>query len=313
MPEPAAPSKPQSPPRRFWLFAPYVAALVLAVGGGLAWFAMKGELERRLDLAAEGLRARGYEVSWTARRIYGFPFRLDVELDQPRIVQPSGWAIAAPQLRGEAYSYDPGRWILFAPLGLSVARPGKGAVDVTGRAIRASASGLEGPHPRLSFQGLDLTFKPQPGALPATLQSAQALEIHVQPGPDDQAALMLRVTGGTLAAADPLAGLARGRPLALTWDSRLSHVSRLSARDWPSAVRGWTLAGGAMTVVQAQLSLGETMLEAKPATLTVGDDGRMQGELPLGLRGGPGDMTLSLRDGIATLGPIRLGPSLRIY
>ena len=283
MPDPATASKSRL---RLGLWAPYVAVLVLAIAGGAGWFALKMRLEQGLDEATLRLRAQGYAVSWRARRVDGFPFRLDLTLEQPRIAEPSGWALAAPALKGEAYAYEADHWIFVAPLGLVVTRPGKGALEVTGQAMRASLAGLPAA-PRFSFEGVKLAFKPQPGAAPGSLSSAERLELHLQPGPDDQAALLVRLGVGHTDLPPALSRLANGQPVSGLWDSRLSHFSRLAGPDWPSAVRRWTAAGGAMSLMSADLTAGQTAISVGAATLTVGSDGRLRGAMPLTLRQGP--------------------------
>jgi hypothetical protein len=317
-----------------------------AVVGGVYWFVLKARLEQGLDAAAEHMRAQGYDLSWKRRRVDGFPFRLDLTLDEPRVAEPSGWALAAPQLKGEAFAYEPAHWIWAAPSGLVLTRPGKGAVTVTGQALRASLSGLSGPAPRFSFEGLKLVLTPLPGAAPAALTAADRLELHLQPGPDDQAALLIRLDGGHANLPAALNGPASAKPVSLIWDSRLSHISQLSGPDWPSAVRRWTAGGGQMSVVQAGLTLANATLADQSGTLSVDADGRLSGALPLTLRqggaalgalgavhavdpdaaqaataiaqarqgaDGTAAMTLTFQAGVATLGPINLGPALKVY
>jgi hypothetical protein len=320
MPEAQAPSKPPSrKPRLFWLLAPYAAVAVLAAVGSVGWFIARIDLARNMDHAVQTLRAQGVDVSWTRRRVGGFPFRLNLILEGPRIADRSGWTLTAPRIEGEAFVYDLGHWIVAAPQGVIVTRPGRGALDVTGQAIRASVTGLGSPAPRYSFQGLKLTFSPEPGAAPPSLGAADLLEAHLQPGPDDQAALLIRLDGGR----PPLSAAANGtdQNLALVWDSRLSHMSALSGSDWPTAVRRWTAKGGVINLVHAQLTLGAIQLAARPATLTVGDDGRLQGTVPLSLSQsraaktlfGSAPLTLTFQGGATRLGPLPLGPAFRVF
>jgi hypothetical protein len=324
MPEPKAQSKPPSklpskPPRRIWLFAPYIAVVLLAVVGSAGWMAAKIEVEHRVDAAAAAFRAQGFDVSWTGRKVDGFPFRLDLTLQAPRFADRTGWALSAPRITGEALVYDPGHWVFAAPSGVTLVRPGRGALDVSGQALRASVSGLDSAAPRFSIQGLKLVFAPQAGAAPAMLGGADLLEIHLQPGPDNQDALLIRLEGGHAPLPKILTGPAD--TLALVWDSRLSHMDALLGPDWPSRVKHWTAVGGDIRVVQAKLTLGSLVLDAKPATLIVGADGRLQGALPLSPGQNPiakflfraAPIALSFEGGVARLGPLALGPALRVF
>jgi hypothetical protein len=328
MPEPAqapqdktwTPKAQPARPRRFWLWAPYIALLVAILAWSVAWLVMKLRLEHELDARAQALRARGYAASWSARSVGGYPFRLDVTFDQPRLGEPSGWAVAAPVLKAEAYAYLPDRWIFVAPQGLTLIRPGKGPLAVAGQAIRASVGDLGGPAPRFSFEGLGLTMAAGPGGQPGPIASAARIELHLQPGPDDQAALLVRVQDAQLSPDAPLGRLAPLKPVTLVWDLRLSHLSAFAAApDWPSAVRAWTIRGGAVAVAKVSISAGSVALQGNSGTLTVGADGRLAGDLPLGLQtgkdglAGPPLMALSLQGGRARLGLVDLGPALKVY
>lgn len=319
MPEPA--SRPQ-PARanRFWLWAPYVVLLLALLAWTGVWLAMKARLEAAFEAEAARLRAHGYTASWSALRVSGWPFRLHLTLVQPRIGEPSGWALAAPIVLGQAEAYAPDRWIFAATEGLVATRPGRGPLSVQGRAIRASVGGLGTPRPRLSFEGLDLTLSPLPGGRPAPFASASRLELHLQPGPDDQAALFVRIDGAALAPASPLARLGPKGGFDLRWDGRLSHVSALRGPSWPAALQAWAAAGGAMTVADARIQLGGVALQGSGGPLTVGPDGRLQGVLPLTLASGRppgwaallGPLDLRFAHGRAALGPIDVGPALKV-
>ena len=335
MPDPSAPPQPQPlhPKRhsRFWLWAPYVAVLVALVGWSGVWLAMSLRLQSELADRAKAWRAQGGAASWSAIKVDGWPFRLDLTLTGVQLGEPSGWAMAAPSLKAESLPYMPDRWIVVAPDGLTLTRPAKGPLTVSGRAIRASVSGLGTAEPRLSFEGLDLAMAPGPGAQPPAFVAADRVEAHLQPGPDDQAALLIRIDNAKLA---PVANLARlSTTLDLTWDARLSHLSAFKGRDWPSAARAWSTAGGAMTVASAKVGLGSLALEGAGGPLTVGGDGRLSGTLPLsvtkggglnlgGLRLGgvnigglsfSGSMPLKFEGGQAALGAFPVGQALKVY
>jgi len=79
------------------------------------------------------LRAQGYPVAWETRTVGGFPFRLDVTLTGARIAEPSGWAVAMPALKTEAWIYRLDHWMLVAPEGVTLSRPDGGAVLVRAR------------------------------------------------------------------------------------------------------------------------------------------------------------------------------------
>ena len=82
-------------PRRWGLFAPYVLLMAAIVAWSVFWLVMRSQVETGLIGQAAQLRAAGYQVSWSALRIGGYPFRLEAELTDPRIAEPKGWGLAA--------------------------------------------------------------------------------------------------------------------------------------------------------------------------------------------------------------------------
>ena len=318
MPEPHAPSQPKKP-RRFWLFAPYVLVLIALIAWTGLWWVEKVKLQRAVTDQAAALSAQGYTASFSRMTVTGWPFRMKLNLSDVRLGESSGWALASPLVLSEVLPYAPDHWIVAAPQGLTLTRPGKGALGVSGRAIRASVSGLGSAQPRFSFEGLDLVLGPGPGGLPAPFSSALRLELHLQPGPDDQAALLVRVEGAVLEPSAPLAAIQPGKPFDLTWDSRLSHLSALRGPNWPAALQAWAAAGGAMTVADGKIGLGGLTLQGQGGPLTVGPDGRLRGTLPLKLTSLfnrlsilSGPLAVRFGDAGAMLGPVNLGPSLKV-
>ncbi len=332
--------------RRWFLWGPWIAFGVAAVLGSGGWVYLRSDAARRMDAQAEQLRSAGYEVAWASRSFSGFPFRLETSLKDVRIAEPSGWAIAAPELQAEAAIYALGTWTAYAPRGISLTRPGSGTVRVQAKVLRASLAGLDKTPPRLSVEGQDLTFIAPPGADPYPLRSAKALQVHVRPGPDDQGALLFRLDGAQAELPALMGRIAQGKPIAIVWDSVFSKASTLKGRDWPATVQAWTGAGGKLTVRSAAMTAGDAQLNASSGTLGVGFDGRLRGDLQVELRQAPraliamgqagvappeaaaaaaavvaarqGDgaaasAAITFEAGQATLGPVALGPALRVY
>lgn len=303
---------------RTGLFLPWLAAFLLAAAwsGGWAW--MRGQVITRMDAGAATLRQAGYQVDWSDRRVDGFPFRLDVTLKDARIAEPSGWALAAPALKAEAYVYRPDAWVAVAPAGVTLSRPRGGAVSISARALRASLTDVDQRPPRLSVEGVGLTFAPAAGAAPYILHSAERLELHTRAGPNDQGGVLFKVEGARLALTGLPARVAAGRPAAVTFDLVLSRMSALRGADWEAAARHWRGAGGAVSVRTAEIRAGQAVLAGHGGPLTIGDDGRLKGELAASLSeaGGTGPAIqgqVSLKDGRASLGPLDVGPSPKLY
>jgi hypothetical protein len=66
---------------RFWLYAPLALFLALAVWAMAHWWIVAQDLERRLTAMNGRQAVPGVTVSWKAKTISGFPFRLDVMFD----------------------------------------------------------------------------------------------------------------------------------------------------------------------------------------------------------------------------------------
>ncbi|MFI4973460.1 MAG: DUF2125 domain-containing protein [Caulobacterales bacterium] len=283
LPDRAPPRKPS----RLGLYGPFVLLLIVLAAWSAYWIWARGKLEQRVDRGAASLRAAGFEVAWTSRRIYGFPFRLDLDFANLRLREASGWALAAPLLKCEAWAYTPGHWIAVASQGVTFTRPSGGGVSVGGQALRASLSALGESPPRLSVEGLNLTFTPAPGARPFFAQTARELHLHTRAGPDDQGAVYFSLEG---VAADPsgvIGRIADGKPVSIEADAIFSHASALSGHDWPGMVRAWSRAGGALRVRQATIQAGEALLDARTGDISVGEDGRLHGRLTASLRDAP--------------------------
>jgi hypothetical protein len=342
MPDPA----PRGKHTRLGLYLPFVLLLVAIAGWSAYWVWARGELSRRLDAAQADLAQQGYQLAWKDRTIGGYPFRLDVTLSDVRAHEPSGWALTAPRLEAEAQAFAPGSWLIAAPVGLTFIRPEGGPVAVSGRLVRASLTHLTSRPPSLSFEGVDLTFQPAPGARPFALTAASRVEFHLRAGPDDQGGVFATVEGGQARLSGLFARVAEGKPIAITWNSTLSKMSAFSGSNWPDAVRHWTDAGGQMTVRDASVIAGEALVKANSGTLSVGSDGRVRGVLDLALRQAPKGLAAMAQEGViapesaqaaatvaeagqgagdlahgalhfeagrTTFGPVSLGPAPKVY
>lgn len=331
----AAPSR---KPRRRGLFAPFLLLLILAVGWSIGWLWLRGQTEQRMDATALSLKSRGYDLSWESRTFSGYPFRMDVRLVNARVAEPSGWALRAPELNGEANAYAIGHWVVVAPQGVVMTRPENGDVAITGQALRASFAGFDKYPPRLSVEGANLVFTPMGGAAPFPLQSTTGLRLYVRPGPDDQGAIFFEATGAKARFTGLMGRIAENRTADLIWDSKISKISALHGTSWADAVRDWSAKGGALTVQQGKLNAGEALLQAKSGALTVDADGRLQGALDVTVREVPTagqalkspeaaaaaiaqalgrdptlSATLKFENGRTRLGLFDTGPSPRVY
>ncbi len=337
------------PPRKFrrlGLWLPFAALGLLIIGWSLAWVWARGQVEHKMDTAVQALGQAGYQLSWKARTIGGYPFRMDVTLTEPRIREPSGWALEAPRIEAEAQMHALGSWLIAAPEGITFARPLGGPVVVQGHLIRASLTHMGQHPPSFSFEGVKLTFAPQAGADPFALSAAERVEFHLRAGPDDEGGVFATVDGGKARLSGLFARVSGDKPIAIVWNSTLSKMSAFHGATWPDAVRHWSDAGGRMTVRQAGITAGDAVMGTNSGTLGVASDGRLSGVLNVTLRQAPralgamsdmgainseaanaatlvtqarqgsGDAaqaTIDFQAGRTTLGPVALGASPKIY
>lgn len=315
---------------RWGLYIPFLLLIVVVIAWSAGWFWLRDQAVQRMDAGATALRQAGYTLTWRGRTISGYPFRLDADYTNFRIAEPSGWGLAAPNLRTEAYIYALGHWVAYAPNGVVLERPIGGPLAIDGSALRASVSDLEQDIPHVAIEGANLTFTPAPGAQAFVLQSADHLDLHLRPGPDDQGAVLLKVDGAKAQLPGLMARIAADKPVDIDLEVILSKMSAFEGPNWRGMARNWIAAGGTAQVRNAALTAGGAELAAHGDGLTAGPDGRVQGKLDVDLRkAGPvlsdmsggaippeanfGGATLTFRNGQTTLGPMRIAPAPRLY
>ncbi len=327
---------------RMGLFAPFAVLIVAVAAWTVGWSWMRAEVFRDMDANARELAASGIQVAWTHRSISGFPFRLDLDISGPRLRESGGWGLAAPRLKAEAFVFAPRHWVVVAPDGATLIRRRGGAVIVRARVLRASLSDAAAHPPRLSVEGLSLTFAPGPDAEPVALTSAAELHLHAKSGPDDQGAAYVEIDGARTAAPGVLNDIAAGAPVTLIADVIYSHAHTVEGNGFADALRRWN---GTATVRSLRLTAGNAGAETRTGALSLDGDGRLRGTLALTLKQGPRLMTvlaahaalspesltlaqtviaahskagkaavtLDFLAGRTTLGPVSIGPAPRVY
>ena len=302
---------PPRKPSRLGLYLPWGAALLLAVGWSAWWGLLRLESERRIDRAVAGFRAGGGQVSWRSRHFGGYPFRLDVDV-QDLSLAGSGWALTLPSLKTEAYAFAPTRWVLATQDGATLTPPGGAPIRIAAPLLRASVNSWDEHPPSLSFVGDDLAFTAGP-TFP--LASAKSVQVYTRAGPDDQGAFLVKIDGGIPAPGSTLATLAAGQPVSLTIDAIFSHARALGAAPWRAGVLGWSAAGGAITVQHIDFAAGPATLEAHAGAFGVGQDGALAGASPANatLAGKTAPAPLSTHDGGLWLGGARLMTAPRVF
>lgn len=349
--KPKEPSRPHpsrlqtARPRRLGLYAPFALLLTLAAAWSLGWFWLRGEVFRRMDAAARSWEDSGYRVDWSDRAVYGFPFRLDLDVTSARLREQSGWGLAAPRLQAEAFVFAPDHWILVAPDGVVLHRRVGGPVAIAARVLRASVSEAGAHPPRVSVEGLGLTFATPAGAKPFGLASAGEFHLHTRAGPQDEGAAYMEIDRAVTAGPGLLNDIAAGSPVTIIGDGLFTQAGAPSGPGFGGVLRGWSAAGGSLTVRRLSLQAGAASLDSRSGTLGIGPDGRLAGATVVKLTKIPrllgalaadaplapevakaaravlaaralrdtATVTLYFQAGQTTLGPVAIGPSPRIY
>lgn len=338
----------RKPPSRAWLFGPYIALLVAIVVWSGFWVWARAQVVQRLDAAQAAAAGPGPRFSWSHAHVGGYPFRIEVILDGVRAAEPSGWALSAGQVRAETYAYDLKRWVAYAPNGVTLSRPGAGDVAIAGQAVRASlALGAPG-QAEFAAEGLKLTFTPKPGARPFPLGAVDHIDVHTRPaaGAAGATEFLIQVQSARLAGSSALARIAGDQPVSAAAHGTASNSQGLAAQDWPGLAKAWSAAGGRIALEDGWISAGPLNLNLKGGELGVGVDGRLRGRLAVNLAQAPAGLAalaragaispeaagaggeivaarraadpqasadLTFQAGVATFGPIAIGPAPRIY
>lgn len=337
--------KKATPPSRLGLYGPFIAVAMALVAWSGGWWWMKAKAEQALDTVAAQRLAAGGSFVWRTRRIYGYPFRLDMDVTGLAWREPTGWALAAPTLKAEASVFAPGHWVAFAPDGAILGRPVGGAVRVTAKVLRASISDPGAHPPTFSLEGIGLVFAPAPGAAPFFLGDAAELHLHTRARPADQGAFFIELARATPAPQSALGRLAAGKTVTVTADGLYTRAGDLAGPSWARAIDAWTVAGGRLQVRRLRLTAGDNTLDAQGAGLSADGEGRLQGALDATLSHGdrmlsalaadgsldPGaariaaavllaahtgtfdHATLTFQAGRTTVGPVALGAAPKVY
>lgn len=331
-------------PRRLGLYAPFVLLIIAIAGWSVGWMRMRTEVFRHMDDYARVAAENGWRFDWRSRSLSGFPFRLDLEVTAPRVVEASGWGLSAPRLKAEAFVFSADHWIIVAPDGATMRRRVGGPVAIAAKALRASLSQATAHPPRVSVEGLDLRFTAPPGSAPCMVTSAAGLHIHTKAGPSDQGAFYVEIDAARLAGDGALAALAGVSPVTLKGDAIFSRADALDGPGFAPALSGWSRAGGALTVRALSLDSAGVKIETTSGDLTLDSDGRLKGQLALQAKPAAGLLTLiaaraasesalataraalaarttdgrayvtvDFQAGQTTLGPVGVGPAPRIY
>ena len=328
-----------------------IVGLLLAAWTGW-WFYLTHQIETRLDAQIVAMRQDGWRISSASRTITGWPFRARVSLPHADIMAPSGHGIAAPELVAEASAYNPDKWVVIAPDGLTLTRADKGKVGIAGDGLRLSVSHLRERFPDLRVEMIRPTFTAHRDAQPFPIASADRILLNVRPhltdgrATTDEMDVAFELVDARGRPGGPVEGATRQGRLTARIEGTVVKASKLSGMDSAGVFAAWTAAGGRFTAIKGELQAGESRAHIESTGLSADADGRLEGEVSLtaeqpgaaiaglarsqtgsvnrlgaagaaaatAVSGDRGvDLVIRFRDGRTWLGPFALAPAPKLF
>jgi hypothetical protein len=278
---------------RFWLYAPFVLLLLLAIAWSVAWFVIRNRTAEALDgwIAAEARAGR----EWTCadRRIAGYPFRIEVicnALDLKR------GAVSASFGRTEAVAqvYQPRRIIteVAGPLRVTDGTvTAQGSWDLLQASVNTSARGLQRLSVAATAPKVTVTGSPA-GEFNG---SGKRLELHVRPNPSRAAEQAADVAASVTEARIPLldAFIGGAEPTNLNADITVTQADGFRGGTIAEEMELWRKAGGKLDILILSAVKGTRQVETK-GELRLDEQHRPAGQLNVaaaGLDGLLGNLT----------------------
>ena len=334
--------------RRSGCGIPGLFLLILLVVGGWSgyWFYLSSQIRQGLAQTETRLEAAGWRIEHGEPRIDGWPFRIQVVMDDVEVIAPSGHGLRAPELRTEATAYQLDRWVIVASEGLELGRAAKGWVAVEGQALRASLSQLRGTPPRVIVEFDQPRFTPTEGSEPFPITQAERLIINLMPEAEGRAGVLFDLDAATPRPGGVLARMSENRVFDLSAEGVADQAARLSGATWSEALAAWSREGGALTEVRLEATAEQDFARGQTDRLSADPNGRLVGDLQVHLRGGtapiaglaqaPGvdpraaaavavgaqltsgfrgetNVLLRFSDGRTIVGPVSLGPAPKVF
>ena len=276
-----------------------LAVVVLAVAGYVGfWFFAAGQVRAGIDQWAAYHRARGVEVSYGAPQVGGFPYRLIVEVAEPRLALPSHplqprWS--APRLAAVTHPWN-FRQVL-------IDLEGRHDVGFTDRGFARDLAldvpeGLAGyradSRGRMELLSIDLHRPTLNEAATGLSAAAQRLQLHLRPGLTPDVNLEIASSADQVSA-EGLGPMPFGPVIGrVAIEAQLKGVI-----DGPSPVEAatvWRDAGGTIEVKRFVLVWGDLEIEAT-GTLALDEAMRPLGALTARVTGQEALIDAAVADG----------------
>jgi hypothetical protein len=338
--------------RRKRRYLSLVLIVLLLAGGWVGfWYYAQGKIQDSIEgwKAREARAGRIYDCG--TQTVGGFPFRFELLCDKVHVrldkAHPPA-ELTAPNIHVAAQVYDP--TLLIAEVGgpVTYAESGQQPSYIANWSLaQSSVRGTPREPERVSvvIDGLSVKrLNPDEPVVDATRLEIHGRMLEGSARANPVIEIVLRST--KLAA--PLLGTMAAKPTDSDIDVVLRGLKDFAPKPWPDRFRELAQAGGKLEVRRARIAQGDT-LAVGSGTLTVRDDGKLDGQLNvtvagaealindvlamnqkklgfsmsigLGLLGGgkklegrPAiSLPLKLRDGHAYLGPVKIADVPRLF
>ena len=264
---------------RFWLFAPTVILALVAAAWTTAWFVIRNQTTRGLDMWLAHEASLGRQWTCPNRIVGGFPFRIEVECDSLTLQRPDV-RVSLGAVSSVAQVYRP-RHIITSVNGPLAATDGR--ITVTGNwqgleaSVRVAPEGLQ----RASLVIESPTFAAKGIAPDEIAVGARRVETHVRPNPERGASQgaydwSLELAQARIPLLDSLIGDAD--PVDLDLRLTATQVRDAAARPWPEELERWRQAGGRVEVALLSLAKGPRGVDGK-AEIGLDEAHRLQGQI----------------------------------
>jgi hypothetical protein len=271
---------------RWGLWGAPLAVMVLCVVWSVAWFIVRARTVENLDLWMAQQASLGNTWTCPNRSVTGFPFRLEISCDAPRLAQANGRVLDIAALRIVTQIYFPRHHIVDARAPLVVRQNDQTFRLNWSDAVWSIRHRTENDLPILERTSLRLE-NAELQWLDQTFGRARLVETHVRKDPQREDAYNLAVTSQGVEAAvldaalRPLFGFPQSgvKPLDVTLQSVMTRVP-VQARFGREAVVAWRTRGGIIELQSLTLAR-DTQLARVQGTLGLDDKNRPSGELTL--------------------------------
>ncbi len=268
------------------LIIPFVIVAVGLVLWTGWWFFLTQQIERRMEAKIAGLKESGWTIEHAGMATTGWPMHARVTIKHLDVVAPSGHAIAAPEMIAQANAYNPTRWVLAAPNGLTVTRGEKGKTAIRAEGIRMSVHGLTQRWPNVALELEKPVFTALPDAEPFPLKQAALVQFYMRPHmvgsdtPTDDVDVLFRLVDGEGRTNGPVEGFTQSGMLNAQIEAVIEKASALrKGADAKGLLTAWTAAGGRFINVKGQLQAGESKAFVSSDALSADGKGQLEGEV----------------------------------